>query len=725
MTPESEGLASLVVSQIWQVTAVAAIAGLAASLFCRRRPRLAYLLGLVVLAKCWVPPTWSSPIGLFCWPGQEQGLAPENPSRRVSDAERPTKIETPGEASPLAVGPVDTEAAELEYDDLPREPRATSLAMSLGGIWLSGALGLASFALIQNWCWRKRLGPFISFHGRSPDLLTSELANRVGLWRRPRVRISAAAAGPAVFGLLRPTIVLPAPLLTNRIESRLEMVLAHEMVHIRRGDLMVGTVQWITQIVWWFNPLIWLTCRQLTRERERCCDEDVLALLRCPPASYAQCLLDVLRLSRGLPVLPAFPGMSAVDITRRRFEHILRCPTDARRHTRAGYCLLALALLGIVLPGAPLTKAAPPAREAAGRNTNAVGEEPQETTSQVPQDPSSSAPDDELKKDSRKGNLRQVDDTPRQAAADNPEVEPSPELRQAIDRGVNFLKAAQQNDGHWADPIGYPGGITAMCTLALVRSGVKPEDRCIRRAVDYLRHLSPTRTYSTALQTMVFCAVDPGRDRERIQQNVDWLCAQQKVVGPFVGAWAYPEAEGDNSNTGFAIMALYEAEQAGVKAPAAVWRLALDYWLNSQNPNGSWGYKPQTGGTGTMTATGLFSTAVATKVLDERRPDQPGPKAIDRATGWIARNFSATSNPGSGGVQNWWFYYLHAVGRAGRATGQQKLGDHDWYAEGAKALLAQQQFDGSWRGTGHAEDDPHVATSWALLFLAQGGEHAR
>jgi hypothetical protein len=285
---------------------------------------------------------------------------------------------------------------------------------------------------------------------------------------------------------------------------------------------------------------------------------------------------------------------------------------------------------------------------------------------------------------------------------------------------VNFLKAEQQEDGHWPDPVGYPGGITALCTLALVRSGVKPDEFCVQLAVAHLRPIRSARTYSTALQTMVFCAVDPTIDQKRIQRNVDWLCAQQKTVGPMTGAWAYPEAEGDNSNTGFAIMALYEAERVGVKTP--VWRRALDYWVNTQNPNGSWGYKPLTAGTGSMTAQGLFCVSVATKLLDEQQPDQPGPKAIERATRWMARNFSATTNPALRSPQTWLFYYLHAVAQAGRAMGTQKLGDHDWFAEGVQMLLATQQPDGSWKGTGHAEDDPHVATGMALLFLSHGAK---
>jgi beta-lactamase regulating signal transducer with metallopeptidase domain/protocatechuate 3,4-dioxygenase beta subunit len=419
MTPEPEGLASLVVTQIGQVTLVAAAALAAASLLCRNRPRLAYLLGLVVLAKCWAPPTWSSPIGVFCWPEQEQGR-PANAARpveRVAADETRRKIEPADQAPSLAEGPVDTAAAAIRFGYSPREARHVDLPALLGGVWLAGALGLASFALIQNRRWRKKLRPFTPPDDGALDRLTSELANRLGLRRQPQIMVSAAAGGPAVFGLWRPTIVLPASLVSNTIAGRLEMVIGHEMVHIRRGDLIVGALQWVTQIVWWFHPLVWLTCRQLTRERERCCDEDVLAVLRCPPASYAQCLLDVLRLGRGLPLLPAFPGMRAVDVTRRRFEHILRCPADNERRTPSRHRLLVVALLVAVLPGAPLTRATPADREAADHSSAkaAVSEHP-EPTVPVESDRLESAPNKESSEDEPQEEGRSRDPEKRKVA---------------------------------------------------------------------------------------------------------------------------------------------------------------------------------------------------------------------------------------------------------------------------------------------------------------------
>ncbi|HWB01004.1 MAG TPA: DUF4159 domain-containing protein, partial [Pirellulales bacterium] len=74
------------------------------------------------------------------------------------------------------------------------------------------------------------------------------------------------------------------------------------------------------------------------------------------------------------------------------------------------------------------------------------------------------------------------------------------------------------------------------------------------------------------------------------------------------------------------------------------------------------------------------------------------------------------------GAQVWLLYYLYGVERAGRLTNQRFLGQHDWYREGADALVAAQDElgGGQWKGVGHSEDNPHIATSLCLLFLSKG-----
>lgn len=305
------------------------------------------------------------------------------------------------------------------------------------------------------------------------------------------------------------------------------------------------------------------------------------------------------------------------------------------------------------------------------------------------------------------------------------------QVNAAIQRGVEYLQR-EQKDGHWHDPVGYPGGITSICTLALLNCGVPAKDESVQNAVNYLRKIKPQMTYSTSLQTMVFCAAEPATNMALIKRNALWLENNQKRNGQFAGAWGYPQAEGDNSNSQFALLALHEAERVGVDVNDQTWLLARNYWTQNQNQNGSWGYKPGLGGTGSMTCAGVAALVITSDRLSRGDAEVDGDHItccgeqqdnmqLEQALNWMGRNFSVHVNPGSHGQQGWLFYYLYGVERAGRLTNQRFLGGHDWYREGADLLVSlQDQLSGYWKGTGHAEDNPQLGTSLALLFLAKG-----
>ncbi|MGA2030787.1 MAG: DUF4159 domain-containing protein [Thermoguttaceae bacterium] len=315
------------------------------------------------------------------------------------------------------------------------------------------------------------------------------------------------------------------------------------------------------------------------------------------------------------------------------------------------------------------------------------------------------------------------------------------EVRDGIDRAVAYLKQQQQRpQGSWPDYIGQPGGVTALCTLALLNAGVDVQDEAMQRALANLRKFEPAHTYVTSLQTMVLCRAEPARDQVRILKNVKWLESQQIKTGPRRGAWSYPLGNGDGSNTQFALLALYEAERAReaglinaeVQVSAETWRRARTYWENAQNPDGSWGYYTPMEGTGSMTCAGISSMIITADMIHQADARAIGDRIdccgkgdvendrIERALGWLGRNFSVTGNPNQIG-QTWLLYYLYGVERAGRLTARRFIGGHDWYREGTDWLLRQQdRLSGYWKGVGHSEDDEHIATSLALLFLSKG-----
>lgn len=302
------------------------------------------------------------------------------------------------------------------------------------------------------------------------------------------------------------------------------------------------------------------------------------------------------------------------------------------------------------------------------------------------------------------------------------------QVRSAINGGIKYLLTEQNPQrGSWSEIPRYPGGVTALCTLALLNSGVEPSDPQIKKALAFLRKIPPTQTYSASLQTMALCAATPREDLVQIQKNVNWLESIQQPGGQ----WSYAAAPGgDNSNSQFAVLALHEAERVGAVVKPEVWKKAAAYWRDCQNPDGSWGYVKSGGsGLGSMTCAGIAATVICkgrvtnsnAKVKDGFvqccQPNEEEDR-LDDALTWLGNSFSVRRNPGS---RAWHYYYLYGLERVGRLTARRLIGEHDWYRAGAEYLISQQdQFDQSWVGEGHAENRPHIATALAMLFLSKG-----
>lgn len=130
----------------------------------------------------------------------------------------------------------------------------------------------------------------------------------------------------------------------------------HELIHLRRGDLLAGWFQTIVQILWWFHPAVWLASRCCSHERERCCDDAVVRTAQTPSANYAQCLIDTARLvsSPRIRWEATVAGMSGVSSLRTRMQSIMR----AAGHQTPGWLVgTTLVLAGIlILPGALPTR---------------------------------------------------------------------------------------------------------------------------------------------------------------------------------------------------------------------------------------------------------------------------------------------------------------------------------------------------------------------------------
>ncbi|MHC4400797.1 MAG: M56 family metallopeptidase [Planctomycetota bacterium] len=272
MTPENSQIADLLWSQLWQVTVLALVVGIVARFVSRRRPHLAYLLWMLVVIKCITPPLWSSPTGLFSWAQARGAVASASvPAADVVESVvplPPADSTPPGESIPMRL-PAENEGAI--GTPAPGHREAATIvpwASLLLTAWLGGAAMLGLIVLAQ----RSRLLRLVkgSTFAADPCLvaLASQVARDLGLRRRIHVVVTKEEITPAVFGVFRPTVLLPESLARGSSPEELRPLLAHELAHVRRWDCPAGVVQVFAQMVWWFHPLVWWANRRASQERE-------------------------------------------------------------------------------------------------------------------------------------------------------------------------------------------------------------------------------------------------------------------------------------------------------------------------------------------------------------------------------------------------------------------------------------------------------------------------
>ena len=135
--------------------------------------------------------------------------------------------------------------------------------------------------------------------------MVTQLSSRLGLRRVPDVLMTSRALPPLVWSIgLFPRVILPSELFARLSSEAQGTILAHELVHIRRGDHLVRLLELAATTVFWWHPVVWWASRQLRELEEQCCDGRVLELLPHQPRTYATALVDTLEFLSERPRTP-------------------------------------------------------------------------------------------------------------------------------------------------------------------------------------------------------------------------------------------------------------------------------------------------------------------------------------------------------------------------------------------------------------------------------------
>jgi hypothetical protein len=376
-------------------------------------------------------------------------------------------------------------------------------------------------------------------------------------------------------------------------------------------------------------------------------------------------------------------------------------------------------------------------------------------------------------------------------------------IDEAVKKGVEFLRGFH---GSGINPGTHGAGSVALCGMALMAGGMKDTDPTISAIANWLRPqvFLNSKTYDVALMTLFFDKLGKPDDEGLIQLLGVKLVSGQNGAGGWgydtwnagsldapkwvaaFRAWKpdgrmHPEVAklyaatrlagraggnvnfhgDDNSNSQFAVIAIWVAGRHGVPIRETA-SLIDQRYIRSQDPaSGGWGYSGFGNATPSMTCAGLLGLAVGfgsreAKLESEAKPDKkkdedddpftkpPAPgatggekkeedadkptdpwqnrrkAAIDRGLAGLGRilagnagQIGGAANGHYGGADDLYFYW--SIERVGVAYGIEKIGGVDWYEWGAPALLKSQAADGSWPGAYGAE----INTAFGVLFLTR------
>jgi beta-lactamase regulating signal transducer with metallopeptidase domain len=331
--------------------------------FLRKKVRVVFLYGIwmLVLVKLVLPTTFSSPTGLVYWIGDkvpsfitETAFIPEKIASIIQ------RIKSMSETIPsgteiftwpltgISPGPIADTSAEFTVEASPATASLSWQGFAFLG-WLTVVTAMLLLLIRRMFFVRGLLAKSKNPSESMVDTL-KRCRKQMGVHRPIFLRLSRVAVSPSVYGLFRPTILIPQNLLRRLKREDLRSILLHELAHIKRGDLWISLIQTILQIVYFYNPLLWVANVIIRKVREQAVDEMVLVAMGEKAEDYPGALLNISRMTFSRPALNLrLIGVSeSKKALERRIMNMLNRPVP--KSSKLGYLgLIAIVVIGAVI----------------------------------------------------------------------------------------------------------------------------------------------------------------------------------------------------------------------------------------------------------------------------------------------------------------------------------------------------------------------------------------
>jgi HEAT repeat protein/beta-lactamase regulating signal transducer with metallopeptidase domain len=394
-----------VADAIVKATMLFLAAGLASLLLRRRSAALRHMIWTLALASVLVLPLLSIALPRWQWNlvTIETASSFQHPASGSPGAGPELQPPVANRQPPLATGQSpalrSTDSQPRVSDSTaPSAPSSTPISWSalLLGVWMIGALLIVSrlVAGVIAVQWMSRRTERVT---AAPWLAQARsLATELGVSPRIMFLRSRGAAMPMAWGLFRPAVLMPADA-DAWPDERLRIVLLHELAHVKRHDCLTHMLAQMSCALHWFNPLAWMAARHVRTERERACDDLVLAA-GTRGSDYADQLIEIARVMRAGRFPAVLAGASLAMAHRSELEGRLLAILDpsvpraglSRLRTSAATTIFALGVLPLASVQPWQIAASDQPKAATPQSTSAPS--PQTAPAPNPQAPTQSEP---------------------------------------------------------------------------------------------------------------------------------------------------------------------------------------------------------------------------------------------------------------------------------------------------------------------------------------------
>ena len=283
-SPLIQAVGETLLHSLWQAMFVALASALTLSVMKRTAATLRYAVAIFALVLCATLPVVTLLIVLPSSAPAQSKVTSQLTTERASLgpdatlAQQQVQLIPPEEKISTSGGRQTTWAQRRTHSLVLKRGIAAGLPWAVA-LWLVGVL-IHAVQLILAFRITYRLRT-VSVKPVPPyvDATVRNLAERLRMNPNIPVRFSKVIDVPLVVGYLRPLILLPASALSGLSLAQLEMLLAHELAHLRRFDHIANLLQSVVETILFFNPAVWWLSRLVRQERECCCD--LLAVRVC------------------------------------------------------------------------------------------------------------------------------------------------------------------------------------------------------------------------------------------------------------------------------------------------------------------------------------------------------------------------------------------------------------------------------------------------------------